>query len=77
MASVAEALRAVGTGGSFTGKLGVTVRWVEAYDGLVGVTGLVAVAEDAGFAVVLVVAVDARGVLFTNAAEAGDEEKAR
>jgi hypothetical protein len=39
--------------------------------------GLAAVAVDAGFAVVLVEVVAARGVLLANAAETGDEEKAR
>jgi hypothetical protein len=76
VALVAEALRVVGTGGSFAGKLGVTVRCGDEKDVVVD-DGLAAVAVDAGFAAVLVELVAARGVLLANAAKTGDKEKAR
>jgi len=64
-------IREVGTGGSLAGMLGVTVRTVADTAGFAAGVGAFFAGEAA------VVAVAARGLLFTNAAVMGVEEKLR
>lgn len=73
-------MRAVGTGGSFAGKTGLTVRVGSAVEVVLvaGFAAVLAAVDGVAFAAVEVeVAVAARGVLLVKAETAGDEEKVR